>query len=254
MSLSNINLKKYLKPSYILILILVCVILYLIYIPYIPYIPYTLDSQHQIYSNPTSDILIIEEPKHYKKIQNSQQSQQSQQSQPIQYQSPFPPTYTDDVEDSNIMRNSYWNYTNRKAMERVANPLLPPERSYVQNYGVPINVPTRGLVGGYQQVGMLYKDDIANPDKKPGNNSDSTVIALYGRPVDTSRNKWTYYATGDGFQAVKIPITYKGRKCDSEFGCEEITSSDDVAMPPYNGTFKAEIYDYDKPRYIPSVW
>jgi hypothetical protein len=59
---------------------------------------------------------------------------------------------------------------------------------------------------------------------------------------------------GDGFQTVKIPITYKGRKCDSEFGCEEITSNDSVSMPLYNGTFKAEIYDYDKPRYIPTDW
>lgn len=167
---------------------------------------------------------------------------------------PFPPTYVDDVLDPNVNRLSYWNYTDRKATERIVNPLLPPERSYTPTYGVPINVPTRGLVGGYQQVGMLYKDEIDNGEKKPGNNTDSTVIALYGRPVDTSRNKWSYYATGDGFQAVKIPVSYRGRKCDTEFGCEEITSNDDVKIAPYNGVFKAEIYDYDKPRYIPSVW
>lgn len=172
----------------------------------------------------------------------------------INRRSPYPPTYTDDVIDPNINRISYWNYTDHKATERIMNPLLPPERSYVPTYGVPVNVPTRGIVGGFQQVGMLYKDDIENSEKKPGNNTDSTVIALYGRPVDTSRNKWSYYATGDGYQMVKIPITNKGRKCDTEFGCEEITTNDEVKLPSYNGAFKAEIYDYDKPRYIPSVW
>ena len=171
--------------------------------------------------------------------------------------SAFPRTYSDDVINPNIQDAegaSYFNYVNRKAVERIVNPLLPPERSNSPVYGVPINVPTRGFVGGFQQVGMLYKDEIADPDKKTGNNSDSTIVALYGRPVDTSRNKWSYYATGDGFQAVKIPVSYKGRKCDTEFGCEEITSKDEVAIPPYNGKFKAEIYDFDKPRYIPSVW
>jgi hypothetical protein len=171
--------------------------------------------------------------------------------------SAFPRTYSDDVINPNIHDAegaSYFNYVNRKAVERIVNPLLPPERSNNPVYGVPINVPTRGFVGGFQQVGMLYKDEVADPDKKIGNNSDSTIVALYGRPVDTSRNKWSYYATGDGFQAVKIPVSYKGRKCDTEFGCEEITSRDEVAIPPYNGKFKAEIYDFDKPRYIPSVW
>ena len=242
--------KKYLKPTNIIIALLVIVVIYLVH----QQLENEQRSEHkQLKQQPIiikqrQESMNSDEPTtHIKLTIDKQPSVQK-------LESPFPPTYTDDIRDANVQGGSYWNYTNRKAMERVVNPLLPPERSYEQTYGVPINVPTRGLVGGYQQVGMLYKDEIADPEKKPGNNTDSTVVALYGRPVDTSRNKWTYYATGDGFQAVKIPVTYKGRKCDSEFGCEEITSSDEVAIPPYNGKFKAEIYDYDKPRYIPSVW
>jgi hypothetical protein len=238
--------KKLFKSEYIIIALLAVIVLYLIY---------QHQPQHQPQPQPHTRQLVIpiSSDNHLNATPNLIKTDNIKVvvEQPA---SPFPPTYTDDIRDPNVMRGSYWNYTNRKAMDRIVNPLLPPERSYEQNYGVPINVPNRGLVGGYQQVGMLYKDEIADPEKKPGNNTDSTVVALYGRPVDTSRNKWTYYATGDGFQAVKIPVTYKGRKCDSEFGCEEITSSDEVAIPPYNGKFKAEIYDYDKPRYIPSVW
>lgn len=248
------SFKNLLKPTNIIIALLVIVILYLVYKQQLEE-----DQQPQ---QPQQSRLQPQQPLQSQQpiiIKQRQESMTSDEAAPlrvklVQADSPFPPTYTSDVIDPNLQNRSYWNYTNRKAMERVVNPLLPPERSYEQTYGVPINVPTRGLVGGYQQVGMLYKDEIADPEKKPGNNTDSTVVALYGRPVDTARNKWTYYATGDGFQAVKIPVTYKGRKCDTEFGCEEITSSDEVAIPPYNGKFKAEIYDYDKPRYIPSVW
>jgi len=208
---------------------------------------------------------------HISKIKNIQQHQASPSSsnnsldanikliietpqQQQQHQTEFPPTYTEDVINPNIKNLSYWNYTNRNALERVVNPILPPERSYNQVYGVPINVPTRGLSGGFQQVGLVYKDAIENTDKIPGNNTDTKILALYGRPVDTSRNKWSYYVSGDGYQNVKIPISFKGRKCDNEFGCEEISNSDTLKLPSMNGEFKAEIYDYDKPRYIPTVW
>jgi hypothetical protein len=238
--------KNFLKTEYILIFILVIFLLYFI---------------HQQYQEQRKDYLLQQLVVQYENKENNSKipAEPVEHIKPAKIRRPsaFPPTYVDDVIDPNIHDAdgaSYFNYVNRKAVERIVNPLLPPERSNSPVYGVPINVPTRGFVGGFQQVGMLYKDEVADPDKKIGNNSDSTIVALYGRPVDTSRNKWSYYATGDGFQAVKIPVSYKGRKCDTEFGCEEITSRDEVAIPPYNGKFKAEIYDFDKPRYIPSVW
>ena len=42
-----------------------------------------------------------------------------------------------------------------KDFQRVVNPLVPPERSYpyrINRVGVPINIPTRGVSSGYQQV------------------------------------------------------------------------------------------------------
>ena len=56
--------------------------------------------------------------------------------------------------------------------ERLENPLVPPlsRNMYTQKHGlesipkhaVPINIKTRGDGGDYQQIGILYKEDIAN--------------------------------------------------------------------------------------------
>ena len=51
----------------------------------------------------------------------------------------------------NLNEISYPNYLHQKNHERIINPLLPPERSYENTYGIPINIPTRGSSGGFQQ-------------------------------------------------------------------------------------------------------
>jgi hypothetical protein len=149
---------------------------------------------------------------------------------------------------------SYAQYDANKSMERIINPLLPPERSYQNTYGVPINIPSRGPNVSYQQVGILYKENIENPDKTPGNNSDSNILPLFGRPTYNGSNKWNYYTSSDKFQNFKLPITIDGRKCDSDLGCDELRDGDMISIPSYNGRFKVEIYNYDKPSYIPYVY
>ena len=149
---------------------------------------------------------------------------------------------------------SYGRYEAAKNMERIINPLLPPERSYTNTYGIPINIPSRGPFQTYQQVGILSKDEIANPDKIPGNNNDSNILPLFGRPTYIGSNKWNYYTTSDKFQSVKLPINIDGRKCTDDLGCDELRDGDMVTIPSYNGRFKVEIYDFDKPRYIPFAY
>jgi hypothetical protein len=53
---------------------------------------------------------------------------------------------------------------------------------------------------------------------------------------------------------MKLPINRDGRKCSDDIGCDEIRNGDSLKIPSYNGDFKVEIYDYDKPRYIPYVY
>ena len=148
---------------------------------------------------------------------------------------------------------SHLQYQNLKAHERVINPLLPPERSMDDSYGIPINIPTRGESGSFQQIGALYKEVIQDDDMQVGNNTDSIVLALYGKPTYPRSNKWTYYTSSDSNHQVKMPLFHKGHKCDSQHGCEEIMNNDLITIPSYNGSFKAVIYDYDSPKYIPCV-
>jgi hypothetical protein len=147
--------------------------------------------------------------------------------------------------EPNLNTISYPNQIHLRNHERVINPLLPPERSYENTYGIPINVATRGQSGGFQQVGMLYRDETSR--------GDNTVLPLYGRPIYPGANKWNYYTSSDKYHAVKMPITHNGRKCDADYGCDELYSNDMVQLTSYDGDFKVEIYDFDKPRYIPYV-
>jgi hypothetical protein len=141
-----------------------------------------------------------------------------------------------------------------KEQERLINPLLPPERSYVlNNYGIPVNIPTRGYSGGYQQVGILYKKTVSDPTAAPGNNTESNILPLYGQPTFQGSNKWNYYTSSDKFTSLKIPVQHNSRECTTEHGCQELYDGDSVAIPAYNGDFEVKIYGYDSPRYLPHI-
>jgi hypothetical protein len=158
-------------------------------------------------------------------------------------------------EDMTVVSNpvSEVQYMVDKEQERLINPLLPPERSYVltNGAGIPvyknsINIPTRGFTGAFQQIGLLYKKDPSGE-----NNNDGNILPLFGRPTNTSRDKWYYYTTSDKFHSLKIPLKIKGRLCNDEWGCNELYDDDTVEVGPYNGQFKVQIYGYDSPKYLP---
>ena len=157
-------------------------------------------------------------------------------------------------ERPNRNRISYLQYEADKAAERIINPLLPPERSYTNTYGTPINIPSRGPLQSFQQIGILYKENIVNTDQMPGNNNESNILPLFGRPTFPGSKRWNYYTSSDKFQNFKLPITRDGRKCSDDLGCDEIMNGEMITIPSYNGKFKVEIYDFDRPRYIPFVY
>ena len=185
----------------------------------------------------------------YNDMENSVNSAKKEQARPVKV------IINNNVNDGENPNNiSFWGYMNRKSHERIHNPLLPPERSYEQTYGVPINIPSRGYSGGYQQVGMLYKDTITDEGAMVGNNSETSILPLYGQPTHNGSNKWNYYTTSDKYHTVKIPLTISGKDCSDTYGCTELYDDDAVSIPAYNGNYKVKIYNYDKPRYIPYVW
>ena len=128
----------------------------------------------------------------------------------------------------------------------ISNPLYPPLQR-----GIPINIETRESGGDYQQLGILSKNTINNDDKTPGNNTDTVVLPLYGKPTYKGSNKWLYYTETDKLNPVKIPVTYKNKDCTDDYGCEELYNGDTVLILSYNGDFTVKIYKLNKPRYIP---
>ena len=172
----------------------------------------------------------------------------------------------DEENDTNIVikfqPETTKSYLVNKDYERVVNPLLPPERrnQYIDPHshtmvspGVPINIPTRGESGGFQQIGVLHKIETSDETMKVGNNTEPVILPLMGAPTYNGSNKWTYYTATDKYNQIKLPITNNNRKCDSEYGCDELYDGDNVTIPAYNGSFEVKIYEFDKPRYLPFV-
>ena len=100
-----------------------------------------------------------------------------------------------------------------------------------QQMGIPINIETRGSGGDFQQVGILSKQTIDEDGKTPGNNTDSNVLPLYGKPIYRGASRWLYYTETDKFNPIKIPITVSGRDCTDDQGCEELYDGSDVVIP-----------------------
>jgi len=132
-----------------------------------------------------------------------------------------------------LMRNYHTNMDGRRQM------------------AVPINVETRGSGGDFQQVGILSKTNINSDDSTPGNNTDSNVLPLYGKPLYRGASKWLYYTETDKYNPIKIPITVNNKDCTDDQGCEELSDGGQVTIPSYNGVFSVKIYKFNKPRYIP---
>ena len=164
-----------------------------------------------------------------------------------------------DLEDENLhleRRNSIAQHHHNEQMyvidkdhQRVVNPLLPPERSYpyrINRVGVPINIPTRGYSSHYQQVGALIQEDSNDNDKK--------ILPLFGKPTYPGSRQWLYYTGTDSYASVKLPVINSGRDCTGDHGCQEIYDGSSVEITGYNGSFKANIYQLDKPRYLPYVF
>lgn len=106
--------------------------------------------------------------------------------------------------------------------------------------GIPINIPTQSVDTTYRQIGILTRL-----------NGSETILPLMGRPLFTNRDKWNFYTISDKNNNVKLPITFKGKSCTNEYGCDNIYNGDTVYVEGYGDAFKATIYDNNVMRYIP---
>jgi hypothetical protein len=137
--------------------------------------------------------------------------------------------------------------------------IAPPEEMQFNSYGpplqeeryaprrglvMPINVPTQPMPfdPNYRQVGILTRIK-----------GKETILPLMGRPVLVNRDKWNFYTTNDKTNAINLPITYKGRSCMNEYGCDNLYSGDVVFVEGYNDAFRVTAYDNQVLRYIPFI-
>jgi preprotein translocase subunit SecY len=79
--------------------------------------------------------------------------------------------------------------------------------------------PTRKYNPGYsQQLGVL---------KGPG----GKVLPLYGKMKPTRRNRFEYYTTSTAaFGGFPIGITFKGKECMGDFGCDELYGGEEIEI------------------------
>jgi len=107
--------------------------------------------------------------------------------------------------------------------------------------GVPINVPTRGFISEYKQLGLLERV-----------NGKETVLPLMGRPLYSNRQKWQYYTMRE-YNNIKLPVSKNGKSCTSEYGCDSMYNGDTVYVEGYNDAFKVTIYENNNMQYIPHL-
>ncbi len=155
--------------------------------------------------------------------------------------------------DKNITVNHHYNsdytFDNKTNNSVLRNPFKPPLRNnnYMtndipDNQKVPINISTRAIDVNYRQVGILTRE-----------NGKETILPLMGRPLYTNRDKWQFYTLSDQNNSIKLPITFKGKSCTNEYGCENLYNGDVVYVEGYNDAFKVTSYDNNTMKYIPFV-
>lgn len=118
---------------------------------------------------------------------------------------------------------------------------------------LPINIETRPSGGEYQQIGILTKESIVDEEVVPGNNTDTVILPLFGRPVYRGSQMYNYYTSTDKFHQIQVPLSINGENCTDRRGCKELYNNDTVNVPGYNSVFRVQIYELDYPRYIPYV-
>ena len=119
------------------------------------------------------------------------------------------------------------------------------DRFQPPRYIMPINISTSFEQSRFQQIGMLRRKG-----ERDSLRERETILALYGRPLHRSRSKWQYYTMTDKNQGIKLPMSFKGKKCDSTYGCDEIFTGDSVHVDGYNDEFLVTIYDTQVLEYI----
>ena len=106
--------------------------------------------------------------------------------------------------------------------------------------GIPINISTRAIDTDYRQVGILH-------------NNNRSILPLMGRPLFTSRDRWQFYTMNEKENSIKLPIMHKGRSCTDEYGCDNLTTGDQVFVEGLKEVYTVKSYDNAVMKYLPFI-
>lgn len=130
-------------------------------------------------------------------------------------------------------------YTRAPKPER--NWISPPDLDAVRaTYGTMPAIATRGVPETYQSMGVI-------------NTEDGKILPLYGRRTAYRSDRFNYYTRTDSYNPVQLPISFKGRQCQDDNGCEELMDGETVKVVPTNKGGPVTIYRFNGPTYMPGV-
>lgn len=142
--------------------------------------------------------------------------------------------------------------------ERIADPLIPPLQTYEGKYtmrkspGMLVNIPTRGYVPNFQQIGVLHPETEPTGSGEPLKN----ILPLFGKPTYPGSQKWQYYTNSNGFNPLKLPVSIEGKNCLDDYGCKQLYDVGEGVTVQGAGNQKYKVgalYKFDSPRYIPYI-
>ena len=136
---------------------------------------------------------------------------------------------------SNLSVNPSYGLSNITS-DVLLNPYQPPLRDDR------VGTRTKGYDSEYRQIGILTR-----------HNGSELILPLMGIPIHVARDKWNFYTMKDSNSMIKLPITYKGKSCTSEYGCDNLYSGEYVYVEGYKDTFLVTVYDNQVSRYNPHV-
>lgn len=134
-----------------------------------------------------------------------------------------------------VISTPYSNYKYRENETNIQNKI-------VQKKVMRVNIPSRGPVPEFSQLGYLSQVDPIDDDLP-------YVLALYGRQTYRGSNNWNYHTEYNG---VRIPMVHKGKNCGKNRGCDEIFEGDSFNIPSFKKDYVLTEYDTSL-KYIPFV-
>lgn len=167
--------------------------------------------------------------------QNSQQNSQQNKEilRNVGAEQPFVQEPLNIILDNEYNTGIVQNYDRSKLYDPLVNPDRRPNRYELPRtyFKKQIDIATQGYPDSYVLMGLLHHKD--------------QILKLFGRQEYPGSYRYEYYALDDNFGNY-IKFSIENRK-------NEIYDGDRIKIKGLKGLYKANLYKYDLPRYLPDI-